>query len=59
MTATASTSSQQISAARDEVALGLLDDHAHNCVLGGRDPAERDEKTDELLAAIGRLMRRG
>jgi DNA-binding FrmR family transcriptional regulator len=52
----------QISAARaalDKVALGLLDDHAHHCVLGARDPAERDEKTDELMAAIGRLMRRG
>jgi DNA-binding FrmR family transcriptional regulator len=52
----------QISAARaalDKVALGLLDDHAHHCVIGARDPVERDAKTDELMAAIGRLMRRG
>ncbi len=51
----------QISAAQaalDKVALGLLDDHAHHCVLGAQD-GERGEKTDELMAAVGRLMRRG
>ncbi len=50
----------QISAARaalDKVALGLLDDHAHHCVLGEPSPAERDAKTDELMAAVGRLVR--
>ena len=46
-------------AALDKVALGLLDDHAHHCVLGARTAQERDEKTDELMAAVGRLMRRG
>ncbi len=47
-----------IQAALDKVALGLLDDHAHHCVLGaGAD--ERDAKTEELMAAVGRLMRRG
>jgi DNA-binding FrmR family transcriptional regulator len=52
----------QISAAQaalDKVALGLLDQHAHHCVLGAEDPTERNEKTDELMAAVGRLMRRG
>ena len=52
----------QISAAQaalDKVALGLLDDHAHHCVLGAHTANERDEKTDELMAAVGRLMRRG
>jgi CsoR family transcriptional regulator, copper-sensing transcriptional repressor len=52
----------QISAARaalDKVALGLLDDHAHHCVLGAETPVERDEKTAELMDAVGRLMRRG
>jgi DNA-binding FrmR family transcriptional regulator len=52
----------QISAARaalDKVALGLLDDHAHHCVTGARSREERDEKTDELMAAVGRLMRSG
>jgi DNA-binding FrmR family transcriptional regulator len=50
----------QISAAQaalDKVALGLLDDHAHHCVLGAPD-ADRDAKTEELMAAVGRLMRR-
>ena len=52
----------QISAAQaalDKVALGLLDQHAHHCVLGAREPEERDAKTQELMAAVGRLMRRG
>ena len=46
-------------AALDKVALGLLDDHAHHCVIGAQDPAERNEKTDELMAAVGRLVGRG
>jgi CsoR family transcriptional regulator, copper-sensing transcriptional repressor len=46
-------------AALDKVALGLLDDHAHHCVMGAESAAERDEKTGELMAAVGRLMRRG
>lgn len=45
-------------AALDKVALGLLDDHAHHCVAGA-DPSDREEKTEELMAAVGRLMRRG
>ena len=47
-----------IQAALDKVALGLLDDHAHHCVMGA-DPDSRDEKTEELMSAVGRLMRRG
>ena len=47
-----------VQAALDRVALGLLDDHARHCVMGaGGD--ERAEKTDELMASVGRLMRRG
>jgi CsoR family transcriptional regulator, copper-sensing transcriptional repressor len=52
----------QISAVRaalDKVALGLLDDHAHHCVIGAETAAERDDKTAELMDAVGRLMRRG
>jgi DNA-binding FrmR family transcriptional regulator len=52
----------QISAARaalDKVALGLLDDHAHHCVMGAATAGEREEKTAELMDAVGRLMRRG
>ena len=47
-----------IQAALDKVALGLLHDHAHHCVLGARDD-ERVARTDELMGAVGRLMRRG
>ena len=47
-----------IQAALDKVALGLLDEHARHCVAGSA-KGERVEKTDELMAAVGRLMRRG
>jgi DNA-binding FrmR family transcriptional regulator len=51
----------QISAAQaalDKVALGLIDEHARHCVLGAGAPGERDEKTEELMSAVGRLVRR-
>jgi DNA-binding FrmR family transcriptional regulator len=47
-----------IQAALDKVALGLLDGHAHTCVIGA-DPSEQDARTAEMMAAVGRLMRRG
>jgi DNA-binding FrmR family transcriptional regulator len=50
----------QISAAQaalDKVALGLLDDHARHCVVGAKG-ADRVEKTEELMAAVGRLVHR-
>ncbi len=47
-----------IQAALDKVSLGLLDDHAHSCVIGA-EGADQAEKTEELMAAVGRLMRRG
>jgi CsoR family transcriptional regulator, copper-sensing transcriptional repressor len=47
-----------IQAALDKVALGLLDDHARHCVVGGHGKGEPDELTDELMAAVSRLMRR-
>ena len=47
-----------IQAALDKVALGLLDEHARHCVAGGPDELRAD-RTDELMAAVGRLMRRG
>lgn len=46
---------QAIQAALDGVALGLLDDHAKGCVAGAED---QPEKIDEMMAAVGRLMRR-
>jgi DNA-binding FrmR family transcriptional regulator len=51
----------QISAAQaalDKVALGLLDGHAHTCVIGA-DPGQQDERTEEMMAAVGRLLKRG
>ena len=48
-----------IQAALDKVALGLLDDHAHHCVVGAEDPELQADRTRELMAAVGRLMRRG
>ena len=51
----------QISAAQaalDKVALGLLDGHAHTCVIGA-EPGQQDERTEEMMAAVGRLLRRG
>jgi CsoR family transcriptional regulator, copper-sensing transcriptional repressor len=47
-----------IQAALDKVALGLLDGHAHTCVIGAG-PDEQDARTEEMMAAVGRLMRRG
>lgn len=47
-----------IQAALDKVALGLLDGHARTCVIDV--PAHlREERTAELMAAVGRLIRRG
>ncbi len=48
-----------VQAALDKVALGLLDGHARHCVVGGNTDGEPEELTDELMAAVGRLMRRG
>jgi DNA-binding FrmR family transcriptional regulator len=47
-----------IQAALDKVALGLLDDHTRHCVMGA-EAGDQAAKTEELMAAVGRLMRRG
>jgi DNA-binding FrmR family transcriptional regulator len=47
-----------VQAALDKVALGLLDDHARTCVIGADEGEVRDERTAELMDAVGRLMRR-
>ncbi len=46
-----------IQAALDKVALGLLDEHTRHCVVDA-DGEERVEKVDELMAAVGRLVKR-
>lgn len=47
-----------IQSALDKVALGLLEDHAAHCVVGA-EPELRDERTEELMAAVKRLLRHG
>ena len=47
-----------VQAALDKVALSLLDDHARHCVIEAPD-GQKDDRTEELMAAVGRLMRRG
>lgn len=52
----------QISAIRvalDKVALGLLDDHARHCLVGGEGgPADPDDQVHELMGAVGRMLGR-
>jgi DNA-binding FrmR family transcriptional regulator len=48
-----------IQAALDKVALGLLDDHARHCVIEGGADGSPDQLSDELMGAVGRLLRRG
>lgn len=47
-----------IQAALDKVALELLSDHAAHCVAGAEGD-EQQERTEELMAAVKRLLRRG
>jgi DNA-binding FrmR family transcriptional regulator len=47
-----------IESALDKVALELLEDHANHCVIGG-DPAKQEERTEELMGAVRRLLRHG
>jgi CsoR family transcriptional regulator, copper-sensing transcriptional repressor len=47
-----------VQAALDKVALGLLDGHARTCIVGAEAELQ-EERTAELMASVGRLMRRG
>jgi CsoR family transcriptional regulator, copper-sensing transcriptional repressor len=47
-----------IQAALDKVALELLSDHASHCVIGAAE-ADRQERTEELMATVRRLLRHG
>jgi DNA-binding FrmR family transcriptional regulator len=53
---------QQVSAAQaalDQVGLKLLDDHVKHCMAQGAGDQERlAEMTDEMMGAVGRLVRR-
>ena len=46
---------QATDAALRGVALGLLDDHVRHCMNSGA--AERAEQADELMSAVGRIVR--
>jgi DNA-binding FrmR family transcriptional regulator len=52
----------QINAARaalDKVALGLLDGHVRHCLVEGHGgPTDPDERAQELMGAVGRLLSR-
>jgi DNA-binding FrmR family transcriptional regulator len=48
-----------IQAALDKVALGLLDGHARHCMREGATEGRADEMATEMMAAVGRLMKRG
>jgi CsoR family transcriptional regulator, copper-sensing transcriptional repressor len=48
-----------VQAALDKIALGLLDGHARHCLVGeGAGPATPDAQADELMGAVGRMLRR-
>jgi CsoR family transcriptional regulator, copper-sensing transcriptional repressor len=50
----------QIQAARaalDAIAMGLVDGHVRNCMREGAGTSEADHQVDELMGAIGHLMR--
>jgi DNA-binding FrmR family transcriptional regulator len=48
-----------IQAALDKIALGLLDGHARHCLAGeGEAPGTPAEQADELMGAVGRILRR-
>jgi len=47
-----------IQAALDKVALELLGDHAAHCIVGAPE-GKQDERTEELMGAVRRLLRHG
>src|SRR5881227_4269001 len=47
-----------VQAALDKVALGLAAGHVQHCMVAGTsDPERQQEMTDELMLALGRLVR--
>ena len=44
-----------VRAALDKIALGLVDDHVRHCL---KDPRRADERADELMKAVGRMLSR-
>ncbi len=48
-----------IQAALDKVALGVLADHVDHCVVHGHGDRTPEENSEEMMAAVARLLRRG
>jgi DNA-binding FrmR family transcriptional regulator len=46
-----------VQAAIDKVALTLLDEHTRHCVVGADTAEVREERTEEMMEAVGRLLR--
>ncbi len=46
-----------VTKALQRVGLGLLDAHLRHCVMDAHDEGHGDEKLDEALAAVERLLR--
>jgi DNA-binding FrmR family transcriptional regulator len=46
-----------VQAALDKVSLALLNDHTRHCVVGAATPEDREEMTEEMMGAVGRLLR--
>ncbi len=45
-------------AALDRIALGLLDDHVRHCMKKGTNPKQANQQVEELMGAVGRLVKR-
>jgi DNA-binding FrmR family transcriptional regulator len=45
-----------VQAALDRVSLALLSEHTRHCVIGAENPEDREELTDEMMNAVGRLL---
>jgi DNA-binding FrmR family transcriptional regulator len=45
-----------VQAAIDKVALELLDEHARHCVVGAGTAQLREQRTEEMMGAVGRLL---
>jgi len=46
-----------VQAALDKVALALLSEHSRHCVVGAEKREDREQLTDEMMGAVGRLLR--
>ena len=46
-----------VQAAIDNVALELLDEHTRHCVVGADTAKLREERTAEMMGAVGRLLK--